>query len=190
MTTACPVHCCQVGASAHIARQDACGRSRHRPGCQAKGVAYSLSARRFARLPWSVPRKTLPHPCCGHLTPSALEIFISLAPTTPANTRPVDDDLAEQAHPGHSIPSQKPAAAAQVRLEPEEAEREAKSVLRGGGVVAGMATGAAVGVVLAGPVGGVVVGMLGAVVGACGAAAAGTLVDADDTATPTKLPAI
>ena len=112
------------------------------------------------------------------------------APTTPANTRPVDADLAEQAHPGHGIPSQDPTAAAQFRLEPEEAEREAKSVLMGGGVVAGMATGAAVGVVVAGPVGVVVGGTLGAVVGAFGAAAAGTLVGADDTGTPTKAPAI
>lgn len=108
---------------------------------------------------------------------------MTLAPTTPVNTGPVDDDLAEQAHPGHGIPSQDAAAAAQVRLEPKEAEREAKSVLMGGGVLAGMATGAAVGVVVAGPVG-VVVG------GTLGAAAAGTLVVPDDSGTPTKAPAI
>ena len=103
------------------------------------------------------------------------------SPAKPANTEPVDDDLAAQAHPGHGIPSQDPAAAAQYRLEPEEAEREAKSVLMGGGVVAGMATGAAVGVVLAGPVGVVVGGTLGAVVGALGAAAAGTVVKPEVT---------
>jgi len=101
-------------------------------------------------------------------------------PDTPAGTtQPVDDDLAAQAHAGHGIPSQDPAAAAQFRLDPGEAEREAKSTLMGGGVVAGMATGAAVGVMVAGPVGVVVGGTLGAVVGALGAAAAGTVVKPD-----------
>lgn len=101
------------------------------------------------------------------------------SPTTPVHTVPVDEDLAAQAHPGHGIPSQDLAAAAQFRLEPKEAKREAKSVLMGGGVVAGMATGATVGVVVGGPVGVVVGGTLGAVVGALGAAAAGTLVSPD-----------
>ena len=111
------------------------------------------------------------------------------SPTTPVNTVPVDDDLAAQAHPGHGIPSQDPAAAAQFRLEPEEAEREAKSVLMGGGVVAGMATGAAVGVAVAGPVGVVVGGTLGAVVGALGAAAAGSMVKPQGASTTTTVPA-
>ena len=97
--------------------------------------------------------------------------------SVPSNSAPVDEDLVEQAHAGHGIPSQDPASAAQFALRPEEAEREAKSVLVGGGVMAGAATGAAVGVVVGGPVGVVVGGTLGAVVGALGAAAAGTMVN-------------
>lgn len=65
------------------------------------------------------------------------------ASTTPlAETRPDDSDLAEQARPGHGIPSQDPAVAAQYALSPEEAERESKSSLTGGGVMAGAAAGA------------------------------------------------
>ena len=90
----------------------------------------------------------------------------------PPNTAPVDEDLAAQARPGHGIPSQDPNPAAQMPLQPEEAEREAKSVLMGGGVVAGAATGATIGVVVAGPVGVLVGGALGAVAGALGGAAA------------------
>ena len=86
---------------------------------------------------------------------------------------PADEDLAEQANPGHGIPSQDPDKEAQVRLEPEEAEREANSVLIGGGVVAGAATGAAIGVAVAGPVGVLVGATLGAIAGAAGGAAAG-----------------
>ena len=89
--------------------------------------------------------------------------------TKALSAAPVDEDLVQQAHPGHGVPSQNPASAAQFLLGPEEAEREANSVLMGGGMVAGAATGAAVGVVLAGPVGVVVGGTLGAVVGAVGA---------------------
>jgi len=97
--------------------------------------------------------------------------------TPPTNTRPADEDLAEQARPGHGIPSQDPSPAAQVPLEPEEAEREARSVLMGGGVIAGAATGATIGVVVAGPVGVMVGGTLGAVAGALGGAAAGTMMN-------------
>ena len=95
-----------------------------------------------------------------------------LTPQAP-NTTPADEDLAEQALPGHGIPSQDPDPAAQTALEPREADREANSVLMGGGVVAGMATGAAIGVAVAGPVGAVVGSTLGAVAGALGGAAAG-----------------
>jgi len=91
----------------------------------------------------------------------------------PSNTEVVDEDLAEQANPGHGIPSQDPDAAAQTALEPDEAEREANSVLMGGGVVAGAATGAAIGVAVAGPVGVLVGATLGAIAGAAGGAAAG-----------------
>ena len=91
----------------------------------------------------------------------------------PSSTAPADEDLAEQARPGHGIPSQDPDPAAQIALEPQEAEREAQSVLMGGGLVAGAATGAAIGVAVAGPVGVVVGSALGAVAGALGGAAAG-----------------
>lgn len=98
----------------------------------------------------------------------------------PSHTAPVDQDLAEQAVPGHGVPSQDPEPAAQVLLEPQEAEREGKSVLMGGGMVAGMATGAAIGVAVAGPVGVVVGASLGAAAGAAagalGGAAAGAAV--------------
>ncbi|MEJ8815888.1 hypothetical protein WKW77_32830 [Variovorax ureilyticus] len=95
--------------------------------------------------------------------------------THPSCSAPRDEDLAEQARPGHGVPSQDPNPAAQRPLEPEEAEREAKSVLAGGGVVGGAAIGAIVGVVVGGPVGVVVGGALGAVAGAFGGVAAGTV---------------
>jgi len=93
----------------------------------------------------------------------------------PSNTAPGDEDLAEQARPGHGNPSQDPNPAAQIGLEPEEAEREANSVMTGGGMVGGAAIGATSGVAVAGPVGVVVGGTLGAVAGALGGAAAGTM---------------
>ncbi len=95
--------------------------------------------------------------------------------TLPSNAAPVDQDLAEQAVPGHGVPSQDPDPAAQVRLGPREAEREGKSVLMGGGMVAGAATGAAIGVAVAGPVGVLVGASLGAAAGALGGAAAGAM---------------
>ncbi len=108
--------------------------------------------------------------------------------TTPPNVAPADEDLVEQAHPGHGVPSQDPASTAQFPLEPEEAEREANSVLMGGGMVAGAATGAAVGVAVAGPVGVVVGGTVGAVVGALGASAAGTAMNPDDSSSAGRAP--
>jgi len=107
------------------------------------------------------------------------ELSMNQPTTPPPRTVPVDADLAEQARPDHGVPSQDPASAAQLPLEPEEAEREAKSVLVGGGMVAGSAAGAAVGVAVAGPVGAIVGGTVGAVVGAVvgelGPAAAGAM---------------
>lgn len=91
----------------------------------------------------------------------------------PSDTVLVDEDMVEQAKPGHGIPSQDPDAAAQTLLKPQEAEREAKSALVGGGLMAGAATGAAIGVAVAGPVGVLVGASLGAVAGALGGAAAG-----------------
>ena len=89
--------------------------------------------------------------------------------------------MAAQANPGHGIPSQDPEAAAQTVLEPHEAEREGKSVLVGGGMVAGAATGAAIGVAVAGPVGILAGGALGAVAGALGGAAAGAAANTETT---------
>ena len=101
--------------------------------------------------------------------------------TPPSNTEPVDEDLVEQASPGHGIPSQDPDAAAQTPLEPYDAEREANSVLMGGGMVAGAATGAAIGIAVAGPVGILVGATLGAVAGALGGAAAGATANSEDS---------
>ena len=91
--------------------------------------------------------------------------------TQSPNAVPADADLAEQARPHHGVPSQDPAVTAQFPLQAQEAEREARSVLMGGGVVAGMATGAAIGIAVAGPVGVVVGATVGAVAGALGGAA-------------------
>jgi hypothetical protein len=100
--------------------------------------------------------------------------------TKPPPTKPVDQDLAEQARPGHGIPSQDTSLAAQQALDPEETEREAGSVLAGGGALVGAAAGAVVGTVVAGPVGTVVGGAVGAVAGALGGVAAGPLVSAEE----------
>lgn len=100
--------------------------------------------------------------------------------TPPSHTEPVDDDMAEQANPCHGIPSQDPDAAAQTLLAPEDAEREANSVLIGGGVMAGAAAGAAVGMAVAGPVGVLVGASVGAVAGAMGGAAAGAAANPDE----------
>jgi hypothetical protein len=106
-----------------------------------------------------------------------------MSPTnTPSSkTELVDKDMAEQARPGHGIPSQDPEPAAQSPLNPDEVEREANSVLAGGGVIVGAAAGAALGTLVAGPVGAVVAGTVGAVAGALGGVAAGPLVGQDDT---------
>lgn len=101
----------------------------------------------------------------------------------PPHAAPADPDLAEQAQPGHGVPSQDPSAGAQVALAPEEAEREAKSVMMGGGMVAGVATGAAIGVAVAGPVGVLVGATLGAAAGALGGAAAGATAGQDQSST-------
>lgn len=91
---------------------------------------------------------------------------------------PLDEDLVDQAIPGHGVPSQDPDATAQRPLLPAEAEREVQSTLVGGGAVAGMATGAAIGVAVAGPVGVLVGASVGAVAGALGGAAAGATAEA------------
>ena len=101
--------------------------------------------------------------------------------TPPTGVKPVDPDLARQAVAGHGVPSQDPNLAAQVALNPEEAERESKSVLVGGGLVAGTAAGAAIGAAVAGPVGVLVGGTLGAVAGAISGGAAGKLANSEST---------
>ena len=107
--------------------------------------------------------------------------------TQPSGVKPVDPDLTEQAVPGHGVPSQDPNPKAQLALNPEEAERESKSVLIGGGLVAGAATGAALGAAVAGPVGVFVGGALGAVGGAIGGAAGG-LVNPESTTSADDAP--
>lgn len=101
----------------------------------------------------------------------------------------MDEDLAEQAIPGHGIPSQDPDPAAQIPLDAAEAARESGSVYMGGGVVAGAATGAAVGAAVGGPVGVVVGGTLGVVAGALGGAAAGSLARPQDPSSTIPGPA-
>lgn len=101
-----------------------------------------------------------------------------LTPPLP-NAVPADEDMAEQAIPGHGIPSQDLNTAAQTVLEPYESKRETDSALMGGGMVAGAATGAAVGVAVAGPVGVLVGATLGAVAGTLGGAAAGAAADSE-----------
>jgi len=104
------------------------------------------------------------------------------AATAPSGIAPVDEDLVEQARPGHGIPSQDPNPAAQYSQEPQDKQREVESVLMGGGVVAGVATGAAIGVAVAGPVGVAVGAALGAVAGTLGGAAAGAAVKPEESA--------
>ncbi len=100
-------------------------------------------------------------------------------PTPPLPIPADDKDLADQARPGHGVPSQDPDSAAQFTLNPEEAQRESDSVLKAGGMVAGAATGAAagagIGVLVGGPMGAMVGVGVGAVVGALGGTAATVL---------------
>lgn len=107
----------------------------------------------------------------------------------PPQAVPADPDLAEQARPGHGVPSQDPNSNAQVALAPEEAEREARSVMMGGGVVGGAALGAGIGVAVGGPVGVVVGGTLGAIAGALGGAAAGGMGSPETSAAAAAAPA-
>jgi pimeloyl-ACP methyl ester carboxylesterase len=112
------------------------------------------------------------------------ESTLKLSPAVPA-----DPDLAEQARHGHGVPSQDPNSGAQYALAPEEAEREAKSVMTGGGMVGGAALGASIGVAVGGPVGVVVGGTLGAIAGALGGAAAGGMGSPETAAAASAAPA-
>ena len=102
---------------------------------------------------------------------------MNLPITQPTKVKPADPDIAEQAVPGHGVPSQDPNPGAQVALAPEEAERESKSALVGGGLVAGSAAGAAIGAAVAGPVGILLGTSVGAVAGVVGTGAVGELVN-------------
>jgi hypothetical protein len=106
-------------------------------------------------------------------SPRCKEIAMTPAVSPDPSVLPVDEDLATQANPGYGIPSQDPRPAAQTPLEPAEAEREAHSVLMGGGMMVGAATGVTVGIAVGGPVGGLVGGTLGGIAGALGGVAAG-----------------
>lgn len=97
-------------------------------------------------------------------------------------TASTDNDMLVQAQPGHGIPSQDPDPAAQSLLQPQDAAREAQSVLVGGGLVAGAAAGAAIGVLVSGPVGIVVGSTVGAIAGALGGAATGASASPADSA--------
>ena len=99
-----------------------------------------------------------------------------------------DPDIAEQARPGHGIPSQDPNPEAQTALEPDEALREANSTLAGGELVAGMAAGSAIGAAVGGPVGVVVGAAVGMVAGAVAGLATGATVGAA-VSSPKPLPA-
>jgi phage-related tail protein len=105
------------------------------------------------------------------------------------DTASKDEDLAEQAHAGHGVPSQDPDPAAQFAMEPGEARREADSALAGGGAVAGLATGAVIGVAVAGPVGVVVGAALGGVAGALGGAAVGAAANPQHAVSTNTTPA-
>ncbi|WP_192885469.1 bacteriocin [Paracidovorax avenae] len=102
----------------------------------------------------------------------------------PTSVGPSADGIPVEHRPGYGVPSQDPRPAAQVPLTPEESEREAGSVLAGGGVMAGAATGAAVGGAVAGPIGVVVGVAVGGVAGAVGGAAASKAVATEPRDTP------
>lgn len=97
-------------------------------------------------------------------------------------TRSEDEDRAAPTRPGFGSPSQDPRPEAQQALTPEEAEREPRSALVGGGVMVGAAAGAGLGGAVAGPLGVVLGGTLGGVAGALGAVAAGDAVHPEPAA--------
>lgn len=104
------------------------------------------------------------------------------SPKNPPLVIPSDDkDLADQAHPGHGVPSQDPDLAAQFVLTPSETERETESVLVGGGMAAGAASGAGIGALVGGPVGVLVGASVGALAGALGGAAAASTANMETT---------
>lgn len=105
--------------------------------------------------------------------------------TPPSKPDTTDQDLAEQARPGHGIPSQDPDSSAQFLLNPGETAREAESVLVGGAMVAGAASGAGIGALVGGPVGVLVGASVGAMAGALGGAAAASTVGVE---TPANAP--
>ena len=107
---------------------------------------------------------------------------------TPDAAAPRNPDLAEQAVPGHGVPSQDPDPAAQVGLTHDEAEREAKSVYVGGGAMAGLVAGAAAGAAIGGPIGVLVGGTAGAISGVLGGEAAGQATEPEPATRLDRLP--
>ena len=107
---------------------------------------------------------------------------------TPDAAAPRNPDLAEQAVPGHGVPSQDPDPAAQVGLTHDEAEREAKSVYVGGGAMAGLVAGAAAGAAIGGPNGVLVGGTAGTIAGVLGGEAAGQATEPEPATRLDRLP--
>lgn len=120
------------------------------------------------------------------MNPLALKAIDEQQPQQQPPQEAIDADMAEQAKPGHGIPSQDPDPAAQHLLTPEEAERESKSALMGGGMMTGAAAGAALGVAVGGPLGVFVGGTAGAIAGALGGAAVGQAVDPEPAQDPAR----
>ena len=107
---------------------------------------------------------------------------------TPDAAAPRNPDLAEQAVPGHGVPSQDPDPAAQVGLTHDEAEREAKSVYVGGGAMAGLVAGAAAGAAIGGPIGVLVGGTAGTIAWVLGGEAAGQATEPEPATRLDRLP--
>lgn len=107
---------------------------------------------------------------------------------TPDAAAPRNPDLAEQAVPGHGVPSQDPDPAAQVGLTHDEAAREAKSVYVGGGAMAGLVAGAAAGAAIGGPIGVLVGGTAGTIAGVLGGEAAGQATEPEPATRLDRLP--
>ena len=94
------------------------------------------------------------------------------AHSKPTPSQPHDPDLAQQARPGHGVPSQDLDPAAQMPLSVAESARELRSAFTGGGMIAGTGLGCIMGLIVAGGAGAMLGGVLGSVVGAWAAMAA------------------
>lgn len=79
---------------------------------------------------------------------------------------PVDPDLAEQAVPGHGVPSQDPGPATQYQMSEKESARESRSTLVTGCMIFGIIVGAGLCAAVAGLMGVFIGGAAGGVIGA------------------------